>query len=83
MGGELWNLNGVDFRLELPYGYNMLIDGGGFPHPVVLKRYKAKRCRVLETAHNGAVSMRTDGQALMIRPTITDKKTFLDKNQNY
>jgi competence protein ComEC len=44
----------------------------GFPHPFVLKRYKAKGCRVLETAHNGAVSMRTDGRTLTIRPTVTD-----------
>jgi beta-lactamase superfamily II metal-dependent hydrolase len=50
---------------------------------LVLKRYKAKGCRVLETAHNGAVSMQTDGQALMAMPTITDKKAFLDKHQNY
>jgi competence protein ComEC len=47
----------------------------GFPHPLVLKRYKATGCRVLETAQNGAVSMRTDGRTLTIRPYITDKKT--------
>ena len=43
----------------------------GFPHPSVLKRYQDMGCRVLETAKNGAVSMRTDGRALTIRPTIT------------
>ena len=43
----------------------------GFPHPSVLKRYQARGCRVLETAHIGAVSIRTDGRALTIRPTIT------------
>ncbi|MBW2603078.1 MAG: DNA internalization-related competence protein ComEC/Rec2 [Deltaproteobacteria bacterium] len=47
----------------------------GFPHPLVLNRYKAKGCRVLETAHNGAVSMQTDGRQLTIMPTVTDKKT--------
>ncbi len=43
----------------------------GFPHPSVLKRYKEKGCRILGTARNGAVSMSTDGQTLMIKPTIT------------
>jgi len=43
----------------------------GFPHPSVLKRYQDKGSRVLETAHIGAVSIRTDGRALRIRPTIT------------
>jgi competence protein ComEC len=47
----------------------------GFPHPSVLKRYKTTGCRVFETAHNGAVSVRTDGRTLTIRPYITDKKT--------
>ena len=44
----------------------------GFPHPLVLKRYKAKGCRVIETARNGAVSMRTDGRTLTIMPFVTD-----------
>ncbi len=43
----------------------------GFPHPLVLKRYKEKGCRILGTAGNGAVSMSTDGQTLTIKPTIT------------
>jgi competence protein ComEC len=47
----------------------------GFPHPLVLKRYKDMGCRVLETADNGAVSVRTDERTLTIRPYITDKKT--------
>ena len=38
----------------------------GFPHPSVLKRYQDKGSRVLETAHIGAVSIRTDGRALRI-----------------
>ncbi len=46
----------------------------GFPHPLVLKRYKAAGCRVLETAQNGAVSFCTDGHTLMIRPSIIDKQ---------
>lgn len=48
----------------------------GFPHPSVLKRYNKKECRVLETAHNGAVSMRTDGRTLTITPTVSDKKAI-------
>jgi competence protein ComEC len=49
----------------------------GFPHPSVLERYQDMGCQVFETALNGAVSLRTDGQALTIRPTITnDKKLF-------
>ncbi len=50
----------------------------GFPHPSVLKRYQGMGCRVLETADNGAVSMRTDGRALTIRPTITDNTLSLN-----
>jgi competence protein ComEC len=49
----------------------------GFPHSSVLKRYQDMGCRVLETAQDGAVIMRTDGHTLTIRPTITtDKKLF-------
>ena len=44
----------------------------GFPHPSVLKRYQATGCRVFETAHNGAVSVRTDGRTLTIMPTVSD-----------
>ena len=44
----------------------------GFPHPLVLKRYKERGCRILGTARHGAVTMSTDGQALSIRPTIQD-----------
>jgi competence protein ComEC len=51
----------------------------GFPHPSVVKRYQKIGCRVLGTARNGAISMSTDGQALTIRPTITDKNTSLDE----
>ena len=44
----------------------------GFPHPLVLNRYKATGCRVFEIAHNGAVSIRTDGRKLTILPTVND-----------
>jgi competence protein ComEC len=44
----------------------------GFPHPSVLKRYQATGCRVFETAHNGAISVRTDGRTLTIMPTVSD-----------
>jgi len=49
----------------------------GFPHPSVLKRYQDMGCRVLETAQDGAVIMRTDGQTLTIRPTITTDKKII------
>jgi competence protein ComEC len=42
----------------------------GFPHPPVLKRYKGRGCRIFGTARHGAITMSTDGQALMINPTI-------------
>jgi competence protein ComEC len=45
----------------------------GFPHPSVLKRYRDMGCRVLETAQNGAISLRTDGRALEVLPTVIDK----------
>jgi competence protein ComEC len=45
----------------------------GFPHPSVLKRYLDMGCRVLKTAQNGAVSMRTDGRTLTIMPTVVGK----------
>jgi len=43
----------------------------GFPHPSVLKRYEDKGCHILGTALNGAISMSTDGQTLIINPTIS------------
>jgi len=49
----------------------------GFPHLSVLKRYQKKSCRILGTALNGAISMSTDGQALTIRPYISDNKASL------
>ncbi len=45
----------------------------GFPHPSVLKRYREMGCRVLKTALDGAISMRTDGRTLEVVPTVTDK----------
>ena len=45
----------------------------GFPHPSVLKRYQKMGCRVLETALDGAVFMRTDGRKLEIMTTVIDK----------
>jgi competence protein ComEC len=50
----------------------------GLPHPSVLKRYSQKGCRVLETAHNGAVSMGTDGRTLTVTTAVTGKKVSLD-----
>jgi competence protein ComEC len=51
----------------------------GFPHPSVLKRYQDMGCRVLKTAQDGAVIMRTDGHTLTIRPTISRKNTSFQK----
>lgn len=51
----------------------------GFPHPSVLKRYQTMGCRILGTAHNGAISIETDGQKLSISPTITDTKPYIYK----
>lgn len=48
----------------------------GFPHPSILKRYKEKGCRVFDTAYNGAISIKTDGNTLRVRPMVTDKKAF-------
>jgi competence protein ComEC len=45
----------------------------GFPHPSVIKRYKDMGCRILETARDGAISMWTDGRALTIVPTVSEK----------
>jgi len=42
-----------------------------FPHPEVLERYKSRRCRILRTDENGAVTMSTDGKSLTVIPTIT------------
>ena len=55
----------------------------GFPHPLVLKRYKAKGCRVLGTVNNGAISMKTDGYILTIMPTTAYRKTSLTNIYNY
>ena len=44
----------------------------GFPHPSVLKRYQDMGCRILGTAQNGAVSMRTDGRTLEVVPTVIE-----------
>lgn len=48
----------------------------GFPHPSVLKRYKKQGCRIFETAENGAISIKTDGKTLRVKPTIAHKKAF-------
>ena len=40
----------------------------GFPHAEVTDRYRAAGCRILCTAAHGAVSMRTDGKKVYVRP---------------
>ena len=54
----------------------------GFPHPSVLKRYQDMGCRVLETANNGAVSVRTDGRILKIVPTVNNKNLSFDESND-
>ncbi len=41
-----------------------------FPHPPVIKRYKEMGCRILGTARHGAITISTDGQTLVVSPTI-------------
>ena len=41
-----------------------------FPHPLVLKRYKERECRILRTDSHGAVTILIDGQSLEVSPTI-------------
>lgn len=38
-----------------------------FPHPDVLERYREAGCRMLSTADDGAVAMRTDGRRLVLQ----------------
>lgn len=42
----------------------------GFPHPPVIKRCKERGCRILGTARHGAITISTDGQTLVVSPTI-------------
>jgi len=44
-----------------------------FPAPEVLERYKSRRCRILRTDENGAVTMSTDGKALKVTSMIVDQ----------
>jgi competence protein ComEC len=40
------------------------------PHPVVLERYKKMECNIFRTDRNGAISVRTDGIKLEVKPTL-------------
>jgi competence protein ComEC len=42
----------------------------GHPHPMVVERYKALGVRVLRTDEHGAITIRTDGQAVWVTPYI-------------
>lgn len=42
----------------------------GFPHPQVLKRYKALGCQVFRTSQQGAITITTDGKSLMVKPFL-------------
>jgi competence protein ComEC len=41
-----------------------------FPHPLVLKKYKKRECRILRTDNYGAFTISTDGQSLEVLPMI-------------
>ena len=43
----------------------------GFPHSLVLKRYRERDCRILRTDSHGAVTISTDGKSLKICSKIT------------
>jgi competence protein ComEC len=42
----------------------------GFPHPSVVERYKKHGCRIINTAHKGAVTISTDGRSTTVKPFI-------------
>jgi competence protein ComEC len=42
----------------------------GHPHPVVLDRYTILGTHVLRTDEHGAITIRTDGQAVSVKPYI-------------
>jgi competence protein ComEC len=44
----------------------------GFPHPKILKRYRALGCQVFRTDHQGAITITTDGEDLTVGPFISD-----------
>ena len=46
----------------------------GFPHPEVIKAYKAHGCNVYNTATHGAISFRCDGKQLKIKSELNPKQ---------
>lgn len=46
----------------------------GFPHPSVMKDYKARGYRLYNTAEDGAIRLTTDGRDLVIETTITSTR---------
>jgi competence protein ComEC len=51
----------------------------GFPHAEVTDRYRAAGCRILCTAVHGAISLRSDSQAVVARPFVDVEWPVLDK----
>lgn len=51
----------------------------GFPHAEVMDRYRAAGCRILCTAVHGAISLRSDSQAVVARPFVDVRWPVLDK----
>ncbi len=51
----------------------------GFPHAEVTDRYRAAGCRILCTAFHGAISMRSDSQAVVARPFVNVEWPVPDK----
>jgi competence protein ComEC len=48
----------------------------GHPHPAVVERYVALGIHVLRTDEHGAITIRTDGQAVRVEPYIGDSVTI-------
>lgn len=47
----------------IPAGYNNRF---GFPHPLVMERYRKRGCTIYQTGLNGAVQIKTDGKTLSL-----------------
>ncbi len=48
----------------------------GFPHPQVLARYQQQGSQILNTATQGAITVRSEGQQLLIQSQRTQRKRY-------
>lgn len=51
----------------------------GFPHAEVTDRYRTAGCRILCTGTHGAVSMRSDGKRVVVKPLVDVEWPILNK----